>query len=115
MQTNGTALSLDMFFVELPGVVDHELIQVAWGQLQRHYRDKGVELPAELVWCAPQNHAMLAYMCSEWTSRKSNISTAHKLVQSVKIGKLMPEVRESRSIGGGGHRWFWAGPTWWVT
>ena len=91
---------LDNYRVVLPGAVDAELMQVAWGQLQRHYQDQGAELPAELVWCAPQNHAMLAYMCYEWTIRQSDVSTAHQLVRDVKLTKLMPEVRESRSVGG---------------
>ena len=78
--------------MELPGAVDPELMQVAWGQLQRHYHDQGTELPPELVWCAPPNHAMLAYLCSEWRIRRSGVSTADELVRDVKLTKLMPEV-----------------------
>lgn len=79
-------------------------MQVAWGQLQRHYRDRGAELPAELVWCAPQNHAMLAHMCYLWTLQASDqdpkTSTAHRLVQCTKYAKLMPQVRNLWSTGG---------------
>ena len=74
MQTNGMALLLDKFKVALPGAVDAELMQAAWGQLQRHYQGRGAELPPELVGCAPQNYAMLAYMCYERTIRRPGVS-----------------------------------------
>ncbi|GFR39969.1 hypothetical protein Agub_g499, partial [Astrephomene gubernaculifera] len=89
--TNGFALIMDNFLLNLSPTVSKGVLQVAWEQLKAQAASWDPALPSDLVWRSPPQIAMLAYLCQEWRYIRT-ANTAAELVKQTMTRKLIPEV-----------------------
>ncbi|EFJ44219.1 hypothetical protein VOLCADRAFT_106538 [Volvox carteri f. nagariensis] len=90
-QTNDFVLITYHSQLNLSPTVSKGVLQVAWEQLKAQAASWDPPLPSDLVWQSPQQIAMLAYLCQEWSNDGTAI-TAAKLVEQTLRGKFIPEV-----------------------
>ena len=95
-QPNGYALVLSLRRLNLPAVSSDATFATAW----RCLKQRSKQLPDGLRVFSPCQHAMLAFLCDEWTRERSRLSAEEFIMQTFR-GKLYPEVRwlSSHRIG----------------